>query len=67
MFTLNFTAPATTDDEVTLHRRLYDGHLRHQQNNPYRALDRVYPDGFLQGGGSRRQRMVRKLVEWGFR
>jgi ectoine hydroxylase-related dioxygenase (phytanoyl-CoA dioxygenase family) len=67
MFTLNFTAPAATDEEVALHRRLYDGHLRHQQNNPYRALDRVYPDGFLEGGGERRQRMVRRLVEWGFR
>jgi ectoine hydroxylase-related dioxygenase (phytanoyl-CoA dioxygenase family) len=67
MFTLNFTAPPTTDEEVALHRRLYDGHLRHQQNNPYGALDRVYPPGFLEGGGPRRRRLVRRLTEWGFR
>ena len=67
MFTLNFTAAPKTEEEVALHRRLYDGHLRHQQSNPYRQLDRVYAPGFLDGGGSRRQRMVRQLVEWGFR
>jgi hypothetical protein len=67
MFTLNFTAPATTPEEVALHRRLYEGHLRHQQNNPYKSLDHVYAPGFLEGGGERRQRMVRPLVEWGFR
>jgi hypothetical protein len=67
MFTLNFTAPPTTDEEVALHRRLYEGHLRHQQSNPYKSLDRFYPPGFLEGGGPRRQRMVRPLVAWGFR
>lgn len=67
MFTLNFTEPATTDEQVALHRRLYDGHLRHQQDNPYRAIDHVYEPGFLAGGGPRRQRMVRQLIEWGFR
>jgi len=64
MFTLNFTAPPTSDEEVALHRRLYDGHLRHQRTQ---ALDRVYPPGFFEGGGPRRQRMVRPLVAWGFR
>ncbi len=67
MFTLNFTAPPTTDEEIALHRRLYEGHLRHQQANPYQAIDHVYEPGFLEGGGPRRQRMVRQLVEWGFR
>jgi ectoine hydroxylase-related dioxygenase (phytanoyl-CoA dioxygenase family) len=67
MFTMNFTAPPKTDEEVSLHRRLYDGHLRHQQNNPYRQLDQVYAPGFLEGGGPRRQQMVKQLVEWSFR
>lgn len=67
MFTLNFTALPTTDAEVALHRRLYEGHLRHQQTNPYRAIDHVYPPGFFEGGGPRRQRMVRPLVAWEFR
>ena len=67
MFTMNFTAPAKTDEEISLHRRLYDGHLRHQQNNPYRKLDHLYAPGFLDGGGPRRQQMVKQLVEWGFR
>jgi hypothetical protein len=67
MFTLNFTAAPRTEAEVALHRRLYEGHLRHQQSNPYRQLDRVYEPGFLTGGGPRRRSMVRQLVEWGFR
>jgi ectoine hydroxylase-related dioxygenase (phytanoyl-CoA dioxygenase family) len=67
MFTLNFTAAPKTDEEVGLHRRLYEGHLRHQQSNPYRQLDHVYEPGFLAGGGPRRQGMVRQLAAWGFR
>jgi hypothetical protein len=67
MFTLNFAARPTTEEEVALHRRLYEGHLRHQQNNPYGAIDHLYEPGFLVGGGSRRQRIVRPLVELGFR
>jgi len=48
MFTLNFTAAPKTEEEVGLHRKLYEGHLRHQQNNPYRQLDHVYEPGFLE-------------------
>ena len=46
MFTLNFTAAPKTEEEVGLHRRLYEGHLRHQRSNPYRQLDHVYEPGF---------------------
>jgi ectoine hydroxylase-related dioxygenase (phytanoyl-CoA dioxygenase family) len=67
MFTLNFTAAPKTEEEAALHRKLYEGHLKHQRSNPYRQLDRVYEPGFLTGGGPRRQGMVRQLVEWGFR
>jgi len=34
---------------------------------PYAAKDNVYGPDFLTTGGSRRQAMVRQLVEWGFK
>jgi len=68
MFTLNFAARPTTDEDVALHRRLYDGHLRHQLNNPDGVKDHVYEPLFLDGsGGPRRRAMVQQLLEWGFK
>lgn len=66
MFTLNFAAAPKTAEEVALHHRLCEGHLRHQQNNPYKPKDHVYEPDLLQGGGPRRA-MVQQLIKWGLK
>lgn len=53
--------------DVALHKRLYDGDLRHQLTNPYAAKDNVYGPDFLTTDSPRRHAMVRQLVEWGFK
>ena len=67
MFTMNFSSRATTEEHEACHRWLYEGNLNSQRNNPYSPTDRVYNPEFLEGGGPRRRRMVRQLIEWGFR
>ena len=67
MFTMNFAAKPTTTEHEEFLRGMYENHLSFQKTNEYYSTDRVYKDGFLEGGGPRRQSMVRQLVEWGFR
>jgi hypothetical protein len=67
MFTMNFSSRATTTEHEAFHRTLYEGHLNSQRNNSFYSIDRVYNPEFLKGGGPRRRRMVRQLIEWGFR
>ena len=67
MFTMNFSSRATTKEHEACHRWLYEGHLDGQRNNAYYSIDRVYNPEFLEGGGPRRRRMVKQLIEWGFR
>ncbi len=67
MFTMNFAAKPNTPEQAEFHRGMYENHLSFQQKNDYYSTDRVYQEGFLEGGGPRRQSMVRQLVEWGFR
>lgn len=67
MFTMNFAAKPATQEQVEFHRSMYENHLSFQKKNDYYSTDRVFQEGFLEGGGPRRQSMVRQLVEWGFR
>ena len=67
MFTMNFSSQATTKEHEAFHRTLYEGNLKSMRDNPYTPTDRLYKREFLEGGGPRRRRMVRRLIEWGFR
>ena len=67
MFTMNFSSRATTKEHEAFHRTLYEGGLKSQLDNPYYSTNRVYNPEFLKGGGPRRRRMVKQLIEWGFR
>lgn len=67
MFTMNFAPEPTTLEHEEFLRDMYENHLKFQSENDYYSTDRVYKEGFLEGGGPRRQNMVRQLVEWGFR
>ena len=51
MFIMNFAPePTTLEQEEFLHD-MYETHLRFQSENDYYSTDRVYKEGFREGGG----------------
>ena len=67
MFTMNFGAQPSKDENIEFLKRVYQGNLKHVQNMQNTQTGRVYEDAFLYSDSPRIQGMVGKLVELGFK
>ena len=67
MFTMNFGAQPSKDENIEFLIRLYQSDLKHVENMQYTQSARVYEDAFLYSDSPRIKGMVGKLVELGFK
>ena len=67
MFTMNFGAQPSKDENIEFLKRVYQGNLKHVENMQYTQSARVYEDAFLYSDSPRIKGMVGKLVELGFK
>jgi ectoine hydroxylase-related dioxygenase (phytanoyl-CoA dioxygenase family) len=67
MFTLNFGAQPSADDQIAYLQNTYRSNLGHVQRMQYTQVGRVYDDAFLGSDHPRIRGMVAKLVELGFK
>ena len=67
MFTMNFAAQPSKDENIEFLIQVYLSDLKHVENMQYTQSARVYEDAFLYSDSPRIKGMVGKLVELGFK
>ncbi len=67
MFTMNFGAQPSKDENIEYLIRVYQSDLKHVENMQYTQSARVYEDAFLYSDSPRIKGIVGKLVELGFK
>ena len=67
MFTLNFGAKPTNDNDYEILRTTYNQNIRFVEDMQYTKSDRIYTDSFLHSESPRIKSMVKELLVMGLR